>query len=282
MKKSRLLNYMIGSALLFCTPFIYADLTFGVHPFKPATKLVDAFTPICRYLSEKLGEKVTLIISKDYQSHVDAIGKGELDIAYLGPVSYVKLVEQYGERPLLGRQRIGQQPVFHGKIFVRADSKIQTLKELQGKRFAFGESHSTMSHLIPRYMLDEAGITVDRLAAYEFVGDHVNVALAVLAGKFDAGAVKEDVYYSYEKRGLRAIATSEPISDHVLVASNRLPEKKFQQIRNILLHMNTDAAGREALQAMTPGVNALVTVQDKDYDTLRKALNKMKEQGIAY
>jgi phosphonate transport system substrate-binding protein len=279
--KKHIWNTLIGS-MLWLAGTAHAELVLGVHPFKPATILTDAFTPLTRYLSEKLGQPVVLRIAKDYQAHIDAVGKNELDIAYMGPTSYVKLREQYGACPLLARQQIGEKPVFHGKIFVRTDSPVHSLPELAGKRFAFGEEQSTMSHLVPRYMLSQAGITVDKLASYKFVGDHVNVALGVLAGDFDAGAVKEDVYFKYQPRGLREIATSEPYSDHVFVASRKMPVDQVRKLREIMLHMNQDPKGVAALQAMTKGITALVPVQDSDYDSLRVVLKKMRAMGVSY
>ena len=269
-----------GTVLALVAAAAPADLVLGVHPFKPATQMTRAFTPLVNYLTEKLGEPVSLRVARDYQAHIDAVGRDELDIAYLGPVPYVKLVEQYGPRPLLARQAIGGNPVFHAKIFVRADSPIHALTELRGRRFAFGEPHSTMSHLVPRYMLWQAGVPVEQLGGYKFVGDHVNVALGVLAGDYDAGAVKEDVYLDYQDRGLRAIATSMPISDHVLVAGRRLPAAKVRRLREILLRANRDPAGVAALQAMTPGVTALVAARDGDYDSLRTVLRKLRELGV--
>ena len=259
----------------------HAQLVLGVHPFKPSTRLHEAFTPLTNYLSVKLGQPVSLRVARDYGEQIDAIGLGEIDIAYLGPSLYVKLCDEHGKPALLARQQIGTSPVFHGKIFVRTDSPIKNLKELVGKRFAFGEPQSTMSHLVPRYMLWQAGVTADQFASYKFVGDHVNVALGVLVGDFDAGAVKEDVFFNYRSRGLRELATSAPYSDHVFVASRKLPEALVRKLRDILLRMNQDPKGLAALQSITQGVTALVPVQDGDYDSLRVVLKKLNEIGIS-
>lgn len=272
--------WLIALTTLWLSGPAQAALVLGVHPFKPATRLVDAFTPLTQYLGDKLGQPVTLRVSQDYQAHIDATGHNAFDIAYLGPSLYVKLRDAHGERPLLARQRIGAHPVFHSKIFVRTDSPINDLAGLAGKRFAFGDPKSTMGHLVPRYQLWQAGITVDRLAGYRFVGDHVNIALGVLAGEFDAGAIKEDVFYQYEKRGLRAIATSAPMSDHLFVANSRMPPALVDRLRDIMLGMHQDPRGREALQAVTAGINALVPVQDSDYDSLRAVLKKLHELGV--
>ncbi len=277
----------IWNIALFCSSLLiagsaHAALVLVVHPFKPATTLTEAFTPLTRYLTAKLGQPVELRVARDYQAAIDAIRDDKADFAYLGPSLYVKLRDRSGEYPLLARQQIGAQPVFHGKIFVRANSPVHALSELAGKRFAFGEEHSTMSHLVPRYMLSEAGIPASKLGSYAFVGDHINVALGVLAGDFDAGAVKEDVFLKYKNRGLREIATSDAISDHLFVASHTLTATQVRRLREIMLHMNQDTRGRAALQALTKGVTALVPVQDSDYDSLRVVLKKMQEIGVTY
>lgn len=257
-----------------------AEIVLGVHPFKPATRLTESFQPLAQYLSARMGQPVTLRIARDYQDHVDSVANGSYDLAYMGPSLYVKLRESYGAFPLLARQRTGAQPVFHSKIFVRADSPVTDLAGLVGRRVAFGDPKSTMGHLVPRYMLWQAGVNVDQLASHKFVNDHVNVALGVLTGEFDAGAVKEDVFYQYEKRGLRAIATSAPISDHLFIGSKRMPPAVVERLRTILLAMHQDPDGRTALQALTPGVNALVPVQDRDYDALRAVMKKLDELGV--
>ena len=42
----------------------------------------------------------------------------------------------------------------------------EDIKELRGKCFAFGSEMSTQGHLIPRSMLEEAGITLNDLGKY--------------------------------------------------------------------------------------------------------------------
>jgi phosphonate transport system substrate-binding protein len=270
----------LGMALLCMAMRVHADLILQVHPFKPSTQLMASFAPLADYLSQQLGQPVSVRIAKDYQTHIDTIGHDAVDIAYLGPVAYVKLRESYGPRPLLARQEIDGNKYFHGKIFVRQDSTIHALSDLLGKRFAFTEPHSTMGYLVPRYQLWQAGVPVERLANYKFLGNHVNVALGVLAGDYDAGAVKEDVFSTYAERGLRAIATSPPIADHVFVASRKLADAQLRTIRQALWQLHNDPKGAGILQSITPGVTALVPVQDSDYDTLRVVLKKLKELGV--
>lgn len=268
---------LLGSTPVFA---VEAELTFGVHPFKPPTILLKAFTPLATYLSERLGRPVVLKFSMNYQAHIDRIGKDRLDVAYLGPASYVRMTEKYGEKRLLARQAIAGSPTFHGKIFVRHDSPIRMLSDLRGTRIALGDPNSTMGYLLPRYLLLEAGLETNDLAGFESFGDHLNVVLAVLAGEYAAGAVKEDVFFANQQRGLRAIATTPPISDHVFVASNKLDAKTVETLRTALFALATQPGGAEILNAMTNGVTKLEPVVDQDYANLRIILHKLKAHGV--
>lgn len=254
-------------------------LVFAVHPYLPATEIYEKFGPLVKYLSNELGEPIEIEISLDYQNHVVEIGKDNVDIAYMGPASYVKMVDMYGRKHLLARQENEGKPTFHGVIIVRKDSPLNSLSDLAGKRFAFGDPESTMSHLVPRYMLWKAGITLDKMSGYAFLSNHHNVALGVLAGDFDAGAVKEDVFGEYEKRGLRELARTPEMPDHVIVATNRLSPDKIQKLRDTLHSLPGKEAGRNILNSIKPSIS-LVPAKDEDYDNLREILKALAKLGI--
>lgn len=279
----RVIRRQVAAVLLVAlAPTVRAELTLGVHPFRPATELVESFTPLATYLGEKIGEHVRVKVSKDYETHVRLVGTNAVDLAYLGPAPYILVTENYGRKPLLARQSIRDSPTFHGKIFVRRESPIQSLKELVGKKMVFGDSRSTMGHLVPRYMLWQAGITIDQLGGFKHVNNHVNVTLAVLTGEFDAGAVKEDIYFENEARGLRAIATSPEMSDHLFVARSDLSADMIEHIRKAMLTVLEDPNGASIVAAITPGVSNLIQVEDKHYDNLRQILKKLKELGVEF
>jgi phosphonate transport system substrate-binding protein len=119
---SKLRALVLLLVVAFSGPSFAAEpLKLGVHPYLPATELVERFTPLAEYLEEKTGRPVEVVISKDYAYHIGLIGKDELDIAYMGPASYVKLVEKYGQKPMLARLEVGGLPMFQGVIVSRRD-----------------------------------------------------------------------------------------------------------------------------------------------------------------
>ncbi|MDH5299600.1 MAG: PhnD/SsuA/transferrin family substrate-binding protein, partial [Desulfobulbaceae bacterium] len=138
-------------------------LTLLVHPFLPAAELTRSFTPLTDYLSRTCGVPVRLEITKNYASHIRRVGEERFDIAFLGPAPFVEVTRTYGSKILLGRLEDNGSPFFHGVIIARRDSPIKNLNGLAGKRFAFGDPNSTMSHIVPRVMLAEAGIKTEQL-----------------------------------------------------------------------------------------------------------------------
>ena len=275
---------LIAGVFLWCalSSMVSADepLVLAVHPYKSSSALIKAFSPLADYLSQKLSLDVELQVSTSYQSHVDRLGNNQVDVAYLGLASYALLVDKFGRKPILARQLINGQPLFQGKIFARRDSPVDSLQELQGKRFAFGDSASTMSHLVPRYMLIQAGVGTEKLSGHQFLDSHDNVAMGVLSGDFDAGAVKEAVFYKYQSRGLKALATTPSIPEHLFVARSDLATATITALRQALVGMDVSEEGRRALASIKKTITALEPAEDADYDVLRDIFSALPRAGV--
>ncbi len=251
------------------------NLTLWIHPYLPATELTKRFSPLTKYLSEKLNRPISIRVQQSYHAHLDFVGRDQADIAYLGPVSYVRIKEQYGEKPLLAKIEVNGNPFFYGMIIARKDSEIKTLNDLVGKSFAFGDPNSTMSHIVPRGMLINAGIEIDLLQKHDFLNSHHNVALAVLGGYFDAGGVKEEVFYEFEEKGLKMLAKSPPIAEHLFVTRSNLPQELITAIRSYLLNIDKDPNETNILKSIKSDATNLLPVIDQDYDSLRDMLKSL-------
>ncbi len=250
-----------------------APLVLAVQPYLAPADIVARFTPLAEALARALGRPVLVRVGRTYEDLIDAIGTDSVDIAYLGPAPYVTLVNRYGPRPLLARQVVNGDPLFHGEIVVRGDSPIRSLADLTGKSFAFGDAHSAAGHVIPESMMRRAGVPESALSQHKFLGANRNVALAVLAGDYDAGAVKEEVFNEFSARGLRSIATLTPVAEHAFVASRRLPDAVVATLREALLGLGQTAEGQSAMRAIEPGLNEFVPGADSDYDGMRALMD---------
>jgi len=251
------------------------NLTLWIHPYLPATELTKRFAPLATYLSEKLNRTVSIRVQQNYLAHQNLVGRDQADIAYLGPVSYIRIKDKYGPQTLLAKLEVNGDTFYYGMIIARKDSGINALTDLAGKSFAFGDPESTMSHIVPRGMLRNAGITTASLQRYDFLYTHHNVALAVLGGYFDAGGVKEEVFNEFEKKGLKMVAKSPPIPEHLFVARSTLPQELVAQIRFHLINICKSPDKKTILNSLKASVTDLVPVVDQDYDTLRDLLKAL-------
>lgn len=253
-------------------------LVLAVHPYLTPREIVARFTPLAEYLAQELNRQVVVRVGRDYDEHVDFIGQNRVDIAFLGPASYVKLIQKYGAKPLLATVAVNGKPSFKGYIVVHRDSAIHKLGDLKGKRFAFGDHTSTMGYVVPYYMLLEAGIKLDQLAVHQFLASHDSIALAVLAGDYDAGAVKSETFDLYQPRGLRVLAATPEMPEHLFAASTKLPETLVQRLRQLLLGLDKTPSGPAIMKSINPGMTAMVPSSPEAYQRLRRIAEKVEQQ----
>lgn len=275
MRKNTLQTFALAALVFLSSPLLARasqELTLLIHPYQTPAEIHKKFSPLADYLNKETGKKIVIKITKDYQQQIDAVGKDQMDLAYMGPNEYVTMTQGYGQKPLLACQEVNGKPFLHGMIIVKKDSPISSLGELAGKRLAFVEPNSTMGYVVPRLMLQEAGVDLKPVAQSDFLKSHSNVALAVLNGYYDAGAVKDEAFYAYQERGLKVLAQSPPVHEHVFVASSRLSESMVDALRKSMQGLHDPAV----LTAIQPTLTGLVPVEDNEYDSLRQILKTAK------
>jgi len=241
-------------------------LELWIHPYLPAPELVRRFTPLAHYLEKKTGRKIEVRISMSYEEHERRVGEDRADLAFIGPFGYIQMTKRHGSKPILAVVEGNGKTVFHGVIAVRQDAPFKTIKDLVGKSFAFGDKESTMGTLLPRIMLQQAGVGMDRLSRYSFLHSHNDVALAVLGGVYDAGGLKEEVFHEYAARGLRILAKSPPIPEHLFLAGKKLPAPLVENLRSALLQLKNPAV----LTSIQKTATGMAPATDQDYDLLRQ------------
>lgn len=254
-----------------------APINVGMIPDAGATQVsLQDKAPLKDYLARTLGRPVNLIIPTNYNATVEALGNGSLDFAYLGGLTYLKAHALYGVVPLVQRSSDLQ---FHSLFITSANSGIQSLKDLKGKTFAFGDINSTSGHLMPYLELRQAGINPDSDLKYRYTGSHPATAKAVESGAADAGALDESVYNSMVSEGkldpgkVKVFYTSKPFVDYVWVARKdvdpRTQEKFVQAFTNLKEGQNNDI-----LQILR-GKN-FVRANNEEYTVLRLVAQELK------
>ena len=248
-----------------------------MQPFLSVPEIQRRFAPLAEYLGQQLGRPVRVRVGSNYEEHISFVGQDAVDIAYIGPAPYVAMVERYGRKPILARAETNGQPYLRGVLFVRQDSNIRRLADLKGKRLALGDPQSTTGSILPRYVLRQNGVELRDLALVSHVLAHDNVVLGVLAGDFDAGVARADVFDEMAGRGLRRIADFPPVSEHLFVTRASMPPQEVKRLRQALLQLSAAPDGQRILHTISAEMTGLVPASDEDYDAVRKVVHALAQ-----
>lgn len=268
MKRLKFLTAILTlGSLLFSASAMATPLVFGVHPFKKPSALHKMFRPITQELSKQLNREVKIVVGKNYSDVIKMYVDGKIDFGYMGPATYVSATQESLLVEPLVRILVKGKNNFQGVIIVKKDSALQTVDDLKGKRFSFGDRESTLSHYAPHHMMMVKGIKLADLGKYAFTGSHDNVCKSVLAGAFDAGGVKPSVAKKYMDKGLRILAKSDPVPNHVFAVSSTLDSELKKAIQTALLNMDPTI-----LKSIKGSITGAEIPQHADYEPLRKLM----------
>ncbi len=245
---------------------VSAPLKVGIIPFEDVDAIQKAFQPYATYLGKKSGRPDgQVFVTPSYAGVLQALQADQIDCAYLNPLSYVLATQQFANTP----EKLAPlaMPFFHhsltykGVIFVRADSGINSLKDLKGKSFAFGDRTSTSSFLYPAGMLKKAGIDPDKDLKPVNISGTAGV-LAVFNKQADAGAIYETgIQQAFTDPAtkkvdqakvsqFKVIATTDPIPNGMFVARGNLDAATLDKLKAALANINSDPDGQAALKAI--------------------------------
>ncbi|MCP4185476.1 MAG: PhnD/SsuA/transferrin family substrate-binding protein, partial [Hyphomicrobiales bacterium] len=152
-------------------------------------------------------------------------------------------------------------------IAVHADSAIQSVNDLQGKTFAFGDELSTIGRFLSQLYLYQHGITASDLAQYDYLERHDAVGAAVGAKEYDAGALKESTFKKLVDNDvpIRELARF-PNVTKPWFAHESMTGEVFEALRQALLSMDEPAA----LEAL--GKDGFLASSDADYAVIQEAI----------
>jgi phosphonate transport system substrate-binding protein len=151
----------------------------------PTRALLEGF---CAALSTASNLRVTAVGVGHYHTLLEAIEKGEVDVAWLPPILATQAATKGLVVPIALPVRNGFC-CYSTALFTREESSLYTPRDLNGCRGAWVDKQSAAGFLIIRAHLRSMGIDLARaFASDQFLGSHSAVARAVTAGDADVGA----------------------------------------------------------------------------------------------
>ncbi|HEX5802712.1 MAG TPA: putative selenate ABC transporter substrate-binding protein [Azospira sp.] len=244
-------------------------------PDEAPTELQRKFAPLGKYLEQETGMKVSFVPVSDYAAVVESLATKKLDLAWLGGFTFVqaKIRTNGTAIPIVQRE---EDAKFTSK-FVTADPAIKSFADLKGKTFAFGSPSSTSGHLMPRYFLQQAGVSADKdFRNVAFSGAHDATVAFVAAGKADAGVLNASVWDKLVEQKkvdadkVRVFATTPPYFDYNWTVRGDLDPALVKKLTDAFLKLDAkNPAHAEIMQLQR--ASKFIATKRENYEGIEQA-----------
>jgi len=246
-------------------------LTIGLIPSEDSQAMIESSKQVLDDLQAKIGMPVVPFVATDYNGIIEALRSGKLDVAYLGPFSYVLAtsVAEVEAFSVAVTKKTGQS-AYKSVILARKDSGIHSLADLKGHTFAFVDPSSASGHLFPKAGLEQAGFAPDTLfKRVIFSGSHDASILAVENKKVDAAAVADRIFASAVAKGVvkqddfEIVWSSKPIPESPMVWRKALDPELKKKVADALASIKDVPWGDQGV------LNGFQPTTDASYDVVR-------------
>jgi phosphonate transport system substrate-binding protein len=261
------------TALAFGASQVWAKdkVTIGLIPSEDSQAMIESSKQVLDDLQAKIGMPVVPFVATDYNGIIEALRSGKLDVAYLGPFSYVLAtsVADVEAFSVAVTKKTGQS-AYKSVILARKDSGIHSLADLKGHTFAFVDPSSASGHLFPKAGLEQAGFAPDTLfKRVIFSGSHDASILAVENKKVDAAAVADRIFASAVAKGVvkqddfEIVWSSKPIPESPMVWRKALDPELKKKVADALASIKDVPWGDQGV------LNGFQPTTDASYDVVR-------------
>jgi phosphonate transport system substrate-binding protein len=152
-------------------------------------------------------------------------------------------------------------------IVVKEDSPIKTIDDLKGRSFAFGDKAA----LLQRAVVVGAGVDLDALDNYQFLGHYDNIVRAVLHGDYDAGILKDTMAFKWQGKGIRVLHASAELPPYNIAASKNISDELLEKLKKAFLSLDpNNDKHREIIKALDKKYDGFAATSDAEYDVVRK------------
>ncbi|MFL6582875.1 MAG: phosphate/phosphite/phosphonate ABC transporter substrate-binding protein [Burkholderiales bacterium] len=253
------------------------QLSIGLIPSEDPRVMASEYQPLIDHLAKALRMEVKPFVATDYNGVIEALRSKKLDVAMLGPFSYVLATTVADVEAFAVPETSKAGVSYHAVIIARKDRGFRTISDLKGRNFAFVDPSSTSGHLFPKAALIKLGYDPDAFFSRVFFsGGHDASVLSVQNGKVDAAAVADALLEAAYARGvvkredLQVLWTSEPIPTVPYVMRRDLPDELRKRIRAAFFDIHDLAVGSHAT------IVRVDPIDDSAYDGIRETAKILK------
>jgi len=259
------------------------ELLIGLIPEQQIFQQIDRYTPLANYITEKTGIRIRLKVLSRYGNIIDNFVSSGMDGAFFGSFTYTLAHARLGIEVIAQPESRDGVSTYHGLLFVRKDSGISNIKDMAKKRFVFVDKATTAGYLTALYYFKKNGVQDYRSYFREtyFAGTHMDAIRDVFNRKADIGVAKNTVFDRLVRENvdivkeLQILETFCDVPENGLALRKGLSEEAKKSIKQALLTMHSDSAGKEILARF--GARRFIETTDTDYEPV---VRFSKEAGI--
>lgn len=269
---------VIFGLMLFVVSSASSDpLRFAPLPMENRETVVKQFRPMTEYLEKRLETKIVFSYSDSYEDIIDKFRRSEVDIAYLGPLPYVRLRAIYPQAEPLVQFKERSGNAFYTCSFVSiADAEFDLATAFK-RKIGLTQPLSTCGYLSTSGLMLRGGSNIEH-NYYRYLGKHDTVALSVVRGEVEAGGMKTAIANKYRHLGLEILAETSPLPGFALVGnSNTLSAAHMEKIREVLNQLDPQGKDQKLLSKWGDNIRyGAVTTDDDNYRAVRDLLGNAK------
>ncbi len=258
-------------------------LRYSIIPTQDTVRELSLYKPVLDLLSKNTGKKIEFYMPTSYASVVQALLGKWVDIATLGPESYViahkkdPSIEVFATyyKKKNGIQEAG--PGYKATLITKKGTKFTSIESLKDSLLLLVDPASTSGALIPKALFTKViNMPLDKyFSRIAYSGGHDLSAIAVDQGKADAAFVATHRFMNTVEAGkvkvddFNYLWTSPLIPQDPFVYRSALCPDLREKIAQSFLDLDKTPEGRKYLDNVH--AEKFVPMKDSDYDIVRQA-----------
>lgn len=262
-------------------------LRFSLVPTQDSVRELTYYKPILDQLAKNTGKKIEFYMPTSYSSVIEALLGKWVDVAVLGPESYViakskePTVEVFGTYSRLKNGIQDAGPGYKSVLITKKGSKFTDFASLKGSVVALVDPASTSGGLVPEFVFPKES-KLPPLKEYfskvVYSGGHDLGAIAVSEGKVDAAFVATHRFMETVNAGkvkqdeFNYLWYSPLLPQDPFVFRNTLCDDVKAKIVNTFLTVDQNEDGKKYLANVKS--EKVVKMTDADYNVIREVQKK--------
>ena len=189
--------------IVLVTAVAQADVKIGMLAQRGPETALQEWGPLGEYLSEKIGEKVTIVPLK-FTEFMDFVDQEPSGFIFTNPWFYVRAKVIKHAKALVTVKYRGSGEMMGGVIFVRRDSGLNSVQDMRGKVLICPKLSSPGGWLFAKGEIVKKGIIPEKDLKQVLETpkeSHDEVVYAVRDGKADVGTVRNNILETMQREG---------------------------------------------------------------------------------